>query len=110
MRTVIASLVAAAFSSAALAQSIESHYTSTAEKACKSVDKAKEGDGDWVVLSCPGRAGLVVSITEDDLRTTVSAGRTIKAAGRESAAPRERSDLRELAARHRSAAVKEKRI
>jgi hypothetical protein len=86
MRTVIASLVAAAFSSAALAQSFESHYTSTAEKACKSVDKAKEGDGDWVVLSCPGRAGLVVSITEDDLRTTVSAGRTIKAAGRESAA------------------------
>jgi hypothetical protein len=86
MRTVIVSLVAAAIGSAASAQGIESHYTSTAEKACKTVDKAKEGDGDWVVLSCPGRAGLVISITEDDLRTTVSAGRAVKAAGNEPAA------------------------
>jgi ABC-type sugar transport system substrate-binding protein len=86
MRTVIASLVAATIASAAVAQSVESHYTSTAEKACKTVDKAKEGDGDWVVLSCPGRAGLVIGITEDDLRTTVSAGRTVKAAGNEPAA------------------------
>jgi hypothetical protein len=53
MRTVIASLVVAAVSSAASAQSIESYYNSTAEKACKTVDKAKEGDGDWVVQSCP---------------------------------------------------------
>jgi len=86
MRIVIAIVVAATLTSPAAAQTIESHYTSTADKDCKTVDKAKQGDGDWVELACPGRDGFVISITEDDLRTTVSAGRTIKAAGDEPAA------------------------
>jgi hypothetical protein len=84
--TLLSAAFAALVGAPAAAQSVESHYTSTAQKACKTVDKAKEGDGDWVVLSCPGRAGLVISMTEDDLRTTVSAGRTVKAAGDEPAA------------------------
>jgi ABC-type sugar transport system substrate-binding protein len=84
--TLLSAAFAALVGAPAAAQSVESHYTSTAQKACKTVDKAKEGDGDWVVLSCPGRAGLVISMTEDDLRTTVSAGRNVKAAEKEPAA------------------------
>jgi hypothetical protein len=78
--------LAAMLAGPAAAQSIESHYTSTADKACKTVDKAKEGDGEWVVLACPGRSGYVVRITEDDLRVTVSAGRSLAAADDEPAA------------------------
>jgi hypothetical protein len=80
-----AALLASAIAVPAAAQTIESHYTSTAERACKTVAKAKEGDGDWVVLGCPGRAGLVIRVSEDDLRTTVSAGRTQAAAEKEPA-------------------------
>jgi ABC-type sugar transport system substrate-binding protein len=85
MRAVIAIALATTLTPAAAAQTIESHYTSTADESCKIVDKAKEGDGDWVVRSCPGRAGLIISINEDDLRTSVSAGRNVKAAGDEPA-------------------------
>jgi hypothetical protein len=82
----LAAALTAAVAVPAAAQEIESHYTSTAEKTCKTVDKAKEGDGEWVVLACPGRAGLVVRITEDDLRTTVSVGRSMAEADNEPAA------------------------
>ena len=70
----------------AAAQGVESHYTSTAAKACRTIDKAKPGDGEWVALSCPGRAGYVVRMTEDDLRMMVSAGRNPAAAENEPAA------------------------
>jgi len=85
-RAIFAVALATAIATSAAAQDAESHYTSTAEKACKTIDKAKESEGDWVVLGCPGRAGLVIRITEDDLRTTVSAGRTQAAADDEPAA------------------------
>jgi hypothetical protein len=69
----------------ALAEEFSSQYTSTAQRNCKKV-RASKGDGDWSVRSCPGVAGLMVLLNEDDLRTTVSVGRTPAAAGKEKAA------------------------
>src|SRR5262249_25008660 len=63
-----------------------SHYTTIALNACKTVDKAKAGEGEWTVWSCPGRAGYLVRVTVEDLRMTVSAGRTVAAAAQEPAA------------------------
>lgn len=68
-------------SSAAPAQNdIASAYTSTSAKACSS----KKGDNDTRI--CPGVAGLVVIVSEDDLRETVSVGRNRAAAMKEPAA------------------------
>jgi hypothetical protein len=75
-----------ALASPVAAESIQSHYTSIAEKACKKIDQAKEGEGDWSSWSCPGRGGYVLLVTEDDLRMTVSVGRTIAEAENEPAA------------------------
>jgi len=68
------------------AQEYVSRYTSTATKSCKMVAQSKPGDGDWATWSCPGTAGLVVRMTEDDLRMTISVGRNLKAAEQEPAA------------------------
>jgi hypothetical protein len=86
---VAAALAACALNAAgvALAEEFSSQYTSTAQRNCKKVKASKAvGDGDWSVNSCPGVAGLVVLLNEDDLRTTVSVGRTIGAAEKEKAA------------------------
>jgi hypothetical protein len=56
------------------AQSIGSVYTSTAPKHCK-VKSAENGVDDSTIRVCPGKAGLVVLVSEDDLRETVSVGR-----------------------------------
>ena len=63
-----------------------SDYTSTARKACKALERSKPGEGDWVVQACSGRGGYVVLVAEDDLRTTVSVGTSVAAAGKEPAA------------------------
>src|SRR5258707_13684002 len=68
------------------AEQIRSDYTSIAEKACRKIDAAKEGEGDWATWSCPGRRGYIVLVTEDDLRMTVSVGRTVAQAENEPAA------------------------
>ena len=71
----------------AAAQAVQSHYTSTGPKACKTHAKSKPSDEmPWVELSCPGRAGYVVRVSDIDLRMTVSVGRTIAAAEKEPAA------------------------
>jgi hypothetical protein len=69
----------------ASAQTIGSTQTSTAAKDCHSIGKPSELDGSTTRL-CPGKAGLVVLMSEDDLRETVSVGRNRAAAANEPAA------------------------
>lgn len=64
------------------AQTFGSSYTSTAEKACR----VKKTEPDGSVSVCPGKAGLIVLVSEDDLRQTVSVGRNRKTAENEPAA------------------------
>lgn len=85
--------LAIAFASGALpgfvpranAQTFSSSYTSTAPKDCRTIGKPSELDGSTTRV-CPGKAGLVVLISEDDLREIVSVGRTRTAAASEPAA------------------------
>jgi hypothetical protein len=67
------------------AQTFSSSYTSTAPKDCRVVS-AQTGIDDSTIRTCPGKAGLVVVISEDDLRETVSVGRNRAAAAKEPAA------------------------
>ena len=69
------------------AQTIGSFYTSTAPKDCRTIGKPSELDGSTTRV-CPGKAGLVVLIAEDDLREVVSVGRNGLAAAKEPAAER----------------------
>ena len=88
MRVILASavvLLAALAASWANAQTIGSQYSSTAPKDCRRIGKPSEFDGSTTRL-CPGKAGLSVLISEDDLRETVSVGRSRAAAAREPAA------------------------
>src|ERR1700710_1175494 len=85
-------MAAAALLSAALglispacAQTFGSSYTSTAPKDCRVISAGTEVD-DSTIRTCPGKAGLVVVISEDDLRETVSVGRNRAAAAKEPAA------------------------
>jgi hypothetical protein len=71
--------------SPANAQTFSSSYTSTAPKDCRMIGKPSELDGSTSRV-CPGKAGLVVSISEGDLRETVSVGRNRAAAEQEPAA------------------------
>ena len=67
------------------AQTFSSSYTSTAPKDCRMIGKPSELDGSTTRF-CPGKSGLGVLISEDDLRETVSVGRNRVAAAREPAA------------------------
>jgi hypothetical protein len=71
--------------SKANAQTIGSSYTSAAPKDCH-VSSAGNGVDDSTIRVCPGKAGLVVLVSEDDLRETVSVGRNRAAAEKEPAA------------------------
>jgi len=71
--------------SPAKAQSFGSSYTSTAPRDCR-VSGAGNGVDDSATRVCPGKAGLVVLVSEDDLRETVSVGRNRASAAREPAA------------------------
>jgi hypothetical protein len=72
-------------SSWAKAQSISSQYSSTAPKDCRMIGKPSELDGSTTRF-CKGKAGLSVLISEDDLRETVSIGKSRAAAASEPAA------------------------
>ena len=65
------------------AQTFSSSYTSSAPKDCRTVGKPENGSTTQV---CPGKSGLVVVISEDDLRQTVSVGPNRTAASKEPAA------------------------
>jgi hypothetical protein len=69
--------------SPANAQTFSSSYTSTAPKDCRTIGKPENGSAKQV---CPGKSGLVVLISEDDLRQTVSVGPNHMAASKEPAA------------------------
>ena len=69
----------------ASAQTIGSVYTSTAPGNCR-IFRARHGVDDSTTRFCPGKAGLGVLVSEDDLRETVSVGRTRAIAAREPAA------------------------
>jgi hypothetical protein len=71
--------------STAAAQTIGSSYTSTAPKDCR-VSGAGNAVDDSTTRICPGKAGFVVLVSEDDLRETVSVGRNRAAAASEPAA------------------------
>ena len=71
--------------SPASAQTFSSSYTSTAPKDCRSIGKPRDSDGGTSQV-CPGKSGLVVVISEDDLRQTVSVGPNRMAASKEPAA------------------------
>jgi hypothetical protein len=71
--------------SPANAQTFSSSYTSSAPKDCRAIGKPSELDGSTTRV-CSGTAGLVVLISEGDLRETVSVGRNRAAAAREPAA------------------------
>jgi hypothetical protein len=81
----LAMLLACAGLEHACAQSPSSTYTSTAPKDCSQVGKPSELDGSTTRV-CPGKAGLIVLIAEDDLREVVSVGRNRRAAAEEPAA------------------------
>jgi hypothetical protein len=66
------------------AQTFSSSYTSTAPKHCRMVGKPSDLDGSTTRV-CPGKSGLMVLISEDDLRETVSVGRNHTAAASEPA-------------------------
>lgn len=70
---------------AATAQAFSSSYSSTAPKDCRTIGKPSDLDGS-ITRICPGKSGLVVLISDDDLRETVSVGRSRTAAAREPAA------------------------
>jgi hypothetical protein len=67
------------------AETIGSSYTATAPKDCR-VKSAGNGVDDSTIRVRPGKNGLVVLISEDDLRETVSVGRNRLAASKEPAA------------------------
>ena len=71
--------------SPAKAESYASAYASTAPRDCRTIGKPSELDGSTTRV-CPGKAGLVVLISEDDLREIVSVGRNRAAAAKEPAA------------------------
>ncbi len=86
----LAALFGARFgpTSPANAQTFSSSYTSTARKNGRLFTSAGNGIDDPTIRLCPGKAGPVVVISEDDdsLRETVSVGRNRAAAARELAA------------------------
>jgi hypothetical protein len=67
------------------AQTIGSFYTSTAPRDCH-VSSAGNGVDGSTTRVCPGKAGLKILVSEDDLRETVSVGRNRTAAAGEPAA------------------------
>src|SRR5215472_2537998 len=81
----IAFLAALMVAACANAQTIGSQYSSTAPKHCRMIGKPSELDGSTTRF-CPGKAGFSVLVAEDDLRETVSVGRTRELAENEPAA------------------------
>ena len=73
--------------SAAKAETFTSVYTSTAAKDCRKGHSFKiDGDDYASDRTCPGVGGLIVLWQEDDLRGTISVGRSARAAAAEPAA------------------------
>lgn len=75
MNRMLLAAVLAGVAHAASAQDVSSVYTdSDAEKTCITVDKAAEGDGDWVRQICSGFMGYPVIVDYGDARESVFYG------------------------------------
>jgi hypothetical protein len=73
--------------SLAAANTIGSVYTSTTDNDCRKASNLKiDGDDYAAERTCRGPAGLVVVKNEDDLRETITVGRSASAADKEPAA------------------------
>jgi len=85
---VVAGALVTTWAGAAAAEEYSSKYTSADVKKCRKVGTIKIDDGSEFGASwaCRGAAGYVVVVSEVDLRTTVSVGKTVKAAESEPAA------------------------
>jgi hypothetical protein len=71
----------------AAAEEIVSQYTSADLKKCRKFGVVKIEDSEHAASwECKGLAGYVVLVSDDDARTTVSIGRSVKAAAKEPAA------------------------
>ena len=83
--TLLAAILGLGSLTGAEAQTVgSSSYTSTAPKDCRPLGKPSELDGSASRL-CRGKDNLVVLISEDDLRETVSVGRNRADAARQPA-------------------------
>jgi hypothetical protein len=77
-------LMAALPTCAASAETFESSYTSIVEKKCRKFDVLNIGDNEYAASRvCAGRGGYKVFINEDDLRATLTVGKTLRQAGKE---------------------------
>ena len=69
------------------AQSFESSFSSIAAKQCRKVNRLMVGGTEYAAsFVCPGRGGYKVFVDEEDLRQTLTVGRTMKQASKEPAA------------------------
>jgi hypothetical protein len=68
-------------------EAAKSSYTSIAERACRKASVLRIEDTEYAVSRiCPGRGGYKVFIDEEDLRETLTVGKTASQAAREPAA------------------------
>jgi tetratricopeptide (TPR) repeat protein len=82
-----AALISVSFVCTGAGRTFESSYTSIAEAQCRKFDVVKIDDAEYGASRvCAGRGGYKVFINEQDLRETLTVGRTIKQAGKEPAA------------------------
>jgi hypothetical protein len=80
-------LVIALSLGASLAQAGDSDYTSIAEKDCRKLSALKVADTDYAASRvCAGRSGYRIFVDEEDLRETLTVGKTMQQAGKEPAA------------------------
>jgi hypothetical protein len=80
-------VLAACCAGAVAIEAARSSYTSIAERACRKADVLRIEDTEYAVSRiCPGRGGYKVFIDEEDLRETLTVGKTPKEAEREPAA------------------------
>jgi hypothetical protein len=71
----------------AAAQEVASQYTSADTRKCRKFERVQVADTEYAAgWACKGLAGYLVVVSEEDLRTTVSVGKSVKAAAREPAA------------------------
>lgn len=79
--------VALSLAAPAIVSAAESSYTSIAGNQCRKLSTFKVDDSEYAASRvCPGRSGCKVYIDEDDLRETLTVGKTMQQAGKEPAA------------------------
>jgi hypothetical protein len=80
-------LMSGCLAGTATAETFASTYTSIAEAHCRKFDVVKIDSSEFAASRiCAGRGGYKVLVEEDDLRDTLSVGKSVRQAGREPAA------------------------